>query len=458
VRRIPRFLFLTCIALLLAHAAAGGAVAEPGSRTRDRVPSELWKAYPLNPGAGRVQAGHEPGTSIRSNRTSARNRPETADADEQAPAGDKTPWAIGLLGVLVLVALLALRLVAAPVVAADGQRPGFVARLPGWKRLERAARGGRGPRTPRSQMSVKRAEKGSTMDKWRRRARAQRSEGAPRRGNQEAGQVDQETLPVERVSAYLNRGGAGEEAVTEDQVEAAEDQPEETPAEVPPDAAAEVVGAEAAAGLTAVGEEVQAVISSAHEAAAAIRRKAEAEAKRVLDDAWAAGRAEITEAQRIGAAHREEAEHIRAEAEAFSAEARAAAETFTQELRTNAEREAARIDERARERLSAAEADATRKVERAEDEARERIGSLHDEIERSEERLQNLLVILRGMSAQVEDVLAGRSSSGETADESLEDALRLERSSEAVEGAAGDEPARSVAAGDNHDDPADENA
>jgi hypothetical protein len=431
--RLP--LFLTCITLLLAQGVTGAAAADAGSRTRDRVPSELWKAYPLNPSAGRVDAGKRaPGKSVPSTRTSATNRGGTADADEQAPAGDKTPWAIGLVAVLGLVALLTLRHFAATAVAVGGQRPRFAG--------------------TRSQMNVPRAEKGSTMDKWRRKARAHNSKRAPRRGQAEARQAHEETpLPVERVSEYLNR----EEAMTENQAEASEDQLQETPTGVPPSAAAEVVGAEGASGLTAVGEEVQAVLSSAHDAAAAMRSKAKEEAERVRDDAWAAAQAEITEAHRIGAAHREDAERIRAEAEAFAAEARAAAETFTEELRTSAEREAARMEEEARERLSAADANAIRKVERAEDEARERIGSLRDEIERHEERLQSLLVILRDMSSQVEDVLAGRSSGDETADESLEDVLRLDRSSE-VEAAARDERAPLVAAGENDGDPAHEKA
>jgi F0F1-type ATP synthase membrane subunit b/b' len=454
--RPTRFpLLLTCIALLLAHAVGGAAAADAGSRTRDRVPSELWKAYPLNPGAGRVGVGErEPDKSVPSTRTSPANRGETADADEQGPAGDKTPWAIGLLAVLGLVGLLALRHFTATAVVVGAQRPRFAGTPLGRRRLDRGLRERPGRRNPRLQMRVPRIEKGSTMDKWRRKAKAHNSKRAPR-PRAEPRQAHEETpLAVERISKYPIK----EEAVTENQADASEDQLEETPRRVPPDAAAEVAGAEVASSLTAVGEEVQAVLSSAHDAAASIRRKAEEEAKRVRDDAWANAQAEITEAHRIGATYREDAERIRAEAEAFAADARAAAETFTEELRTSAEREAARIEDEARERLSAADADAIRKVERAEDEARERIGSLRDEIDRDEERLQSMLVILRGMSSQIEDVLAARSSSGETADESLEDVLRLDRSADAFEATARDERATSVAAGGNDSDPAHENA
>ena len=448
-------LFLTCITVLLAHAVLSTAAADAGSRPRDRVPSELWKAYPLNPGTGRVDAGkREPGNSAPSTRTSRADRGETADAEGPGAAGDKTPWAIGLLAVLGLVALVALRHFSAAAVAVGGQRPRFAGTPLGRTRLERGVRDRTGHQNLRSQRSVPRAEKGSTMDKWRRKAKGHNSKRTPD-ARAEARQAHEETpLAVERISKYSIK----EEAVTENQADASEDQLEETPTQAPPDAAAEVAGAEGASGLTAVGEEVQAVISSAHDAAAAIRRKAQGEAKRARDDAWAAAQAEITEAQRIGAAHREDAERIRAEAEAFAAEARAAAETFTEDLRTSAEREAARIEEEAHERLSAADADAIRKVERAEDEARERIGSLRDEIDRHEERLQSILVILRGMSSQVEDILAGRSSRGETADESLEEVLRLDRSSEAVESPAREERVSSVAAGENDGDPAHEKA
>jgi hypothetical protein len=439
--RLP--IFLTCMALLLAQAVVSAAAAEAGSRTREQVPSELWKTYPLNPGGGRIDAGKQ-GTdeSSPSTQTSTSNRRGTPDADEQGSVGDKTPWAMGLLAavglvVLGLVALLALRHFSVAAVVLGGQREGP------------------GRRNSRSQFSVPRAEKGSTMDKWMRKARAHNSKRASKRAQAGAREVHEEMPPpAERVSEYLMT----ERAATENQAEASEGHLEETPAEVAPDAPAEISGTEGESGLTAVGEEVQAVLSSAQDAAAAIRRKAEEEAKRARSNAWATAKAEIAEAQRIAAGNREDAERIRAEAEAFAAEARVAAETLTEELRTSAEREAARIEEEARERLSAADADAKRKVERAEDEARERIGLLRGEIERHEERLENILVILGGMSSQIEDVLAARSPSGETADESLQDALRLDRSSDAGEAPAQGERAASVAAGENDDDPAHEKA
>ena len=293
------------------------------------------------------------------------------------------------------------------------------------------------------------------MEKWRRKARAHSSKRAPQRAQAGGHDPHEETpRPVERVSEYVMT----DEAATENETEVSDGHLEETPREVAGDTAAEAAGLPRTSGLTEVGEEVQAVLSSAHDAAAVIRRKAEEEAERVREDAWATARAEVTEANRIAATYREDAERIRAEAEAFAAEARATAEAFTEELRSSAEREAERIEAQARERLSAADADATQMLERAEDEARERITSLRDEVQRHEERLQNILAILGGMASQIEEALAARSASGETPAESLEDVLRLDRSSDAVAAAARGDRETSVVADENDGDPADENA
>jgi hypothetical protein len=266
---------------------------------------------------------------------------------------------------------------------------------------------------------------------------------------------------VARVLKYSIR----EDAVNENQPQPREDHLEGMPEVVAPDQPAEPTETGEATDLEAVGEEIQAVLAAAHEAAAKIRRKAEEEAEGMRHDSWSAAQAEIVEARRIAAAHCDDAERIRAEAETSATEARAAAGAFAEELRTSAEREAARIEEEAQERLSAADADAAQKVERAEAEARERFSALHDEIKRQEERLESILVILRGMSSQVEGVLAERDKgdeTGETPDESLEDVLRLDRSPEAVDVAPPDnvappdEPVRSVVVGEENGEPAHE--
>jgi hypothetical protein len=276
------------------------------------------------------------------------------------------------------------------------------------------------------------------MAKWRRRARERDRKQVPRRPEGDGRRHDGQTpLAVERVSKYSIREGE----VNEHQSQPPEDDGEGTSGAIAPEAAA--TEPPEATGFKAVGEEVQTVLSSAHEAAAQIRRRAEEEAKRTRHDAWSAAQAEIAEAKPVAEAHRDDAERIRAEAETSAREAGAAAEAFAEELRTSAEREATRIEQEAQARLAAADAEVAQKIEQAEAEAHERFSVLREGIKRHEERLESILVILRGMSSQVEALLVRREASdepGETPDESLEDVLRLDRSPEPVEVAAPDEP------------------
>jgi hypothetical protein len=278
------------------------------------------------------------------------------------------------------------------------------------------------------------------MTKWRRRARRRDRERAARGAAEaESRQHEGETPPaVERVSKYSIR----EDAVKENPPQPPDDV-QGMSRFVAPDEAAKPTGTREATGLTTVGEEVQEVLSSAHDAAAKIRRKAEEDAERIRHDARSAAQAEVAEATRVAAEHRDQAEHIRAEAEAFAAEAKAAAEAFADELRSSAEREAARMKQEVEDRLRGADAEAAQRVDRAEAEARERFSVLHHEINRHEERLESILVILCGMTSQVEALLARRDASDETdqtSDESLEDALRLDRSPAAAEVPAPDAP------------------
>jgi hypothetical protein len=446
VRRTRLALLLASMALSLVSVVSVAATASGGSRIGDRVPSELWKAYPLDPSEERVRAGNQaPG--VPRARIDERTRPDrdAVDRGEQSSATGGKPWVVGFVLVGVLVVLLILRRVATTAPAVAGGRKLFVVasgpRRPpaSASRQEHLSR----PARPTGlRMSVARAEKGLTMAKWRGRARGRDRKQVPRQGPEEQGRHhDGETpLAVERVSKYSIR----EDPVNENQPQPPEDDVQGTFGVLAPDKAEEPTGNREATGLTAVGEEVQAVLSSAHDAATTIRRKAEEEAERMRHDAWSAAQGEIAEASRIAEAHRNDAEHIRAEAETSATEVKAAAEEFAEELRTSAEREAARIEQEAQARLTAADANAAQKVERAEAEVRERFGMLQDEIKRHEERLESILIILRGMSSQVEALLARRDASGEsgeTPDESLEDALGLERSPEAVEVAAPEEHA-----------------
>jgi F0F1-type ATP synthase membrane subunit b/b' len=186
--------------------------------------------------------------------------------------------------------------------------------------------------------------------------------------------------------------------------------------------------AELPADLSDVGAEVGAVLKSAREAAARIRRVAHEEAAKIRDDAKSAAEAAVAEASQIAAADRGEGERIRAEAEAYAEEMRAAADTFAEQARTEAKREAAEIVEHASKRLEAADAEVEERLRQVERKARERLEALQAGSTRYEGRLESMLVVCRGMSSQLEELLGKRDAESggdpEAVDETLEDALQ----------------------------------
>jgi hypothetical protein len=142
------------------------------------------------------------------------------------------------------------------------------------------------------------------------------------------------------------------------------------------------------------GEEVQTILDSAQEAAGKIRRRAEEEANEIRTEAAASA-----EAERI------EAERLRSEAEAYARDTRAAADEAAQRRRSEADTAAAHVLEEAERRRSAIDAELAEKVEYAKEEARNRIGALQGEIQRQEERLESIAVVLGSMTSQVTRVL-----------------------------------------------------
>ena len=181
--------------------------------------------------------------------------------------------------------------------------------------------------------------------------------------------------------------------------------------------------------LAAVGVEVAAVLQSAQEAAATIHRSATEEAARRREELEAELTAEIEQARRSADADRADAQRLRADAEAYATETRDAADTHGEQLRAQAEHEAATIVAEAQSRLDAADAEAERKVREAQAGARARVDVLKAEAERYEERLDNILVVFREMSSQLEELVDGRQqASRESPDDGLEDALRPDSS------------------------------
>jgi hypothetical protein len=232
---------------------------------------------------------------------------------------------------------------------------------------------------------------------------------------------DNSRKAVERLSQYSARE---EQSVAEGNEEAVD-----TPSTVEEPASTEAEAAD----LSAVGDEVGTVLRSAQEAAAKIRRAARAEAAKRREEVEASAATELAEARRVADAARAEAHRVRAEADAYAKDTRAAADAFAEQRQQEAERAAGEIVADAERRLRAADAEVERKVREAQATARERVDLLKAEAGRYEERLENIFVVFREMSSQLEELL-GRpqiesGDGAEAFDESLEDALRPESSS-----------------------------
>jgi hypothetical protein len=138
--------------------------------------------------------------------------------------------------------------------------------------------------------------------------------------------------------------------------------------------------------------------------------------------------AEVDEARRVADADRADASRIRAEAEAYAKDMRAAADSFAEQGRRGVEREAAQIVADAQKRLAAADADVEQKVRKPRRMPVSGRKLLQVEVQRYEERIENILVVFRGMGSQLEDLLGRQRTEsrnlGEASDKALEDALR----------------------------------
>jgi chromosome segregation ATPase len=192
------------------------------------------------------------------------------------------------------------------------------------------------------------------------------------------------------------------------------DRKKEAPAEGPPEQAREDV-----MDWVDAGARVTAVLESAKEAAEDILVGACREADRFLAEVEDAAKATFTEAARRVQAARREAERLRAEAERYSAETREAADAYASVKRQVAEEAAAKA------------------TLEAEEQVRQQ-AAIVAEATRFEDRLQNLVTIFRGMTDQLEDLLAKgpkpveeKAPAEETLHESLEEPVKAKRASRA---------------------------
>jgi hypothetical protein len=370
---------LVSVAVLVACAVTSLAPTALASNQRPRKPQStlrpLWSAFPLD----------------QTRQSGGRNGSEDAtSAQSQPSAGDSDFGTLPLFGAVALVVVLAggIALVAV-------RRPAALARMQG------------GVDFPNIEVRLpfRPSEGGSVMSNPRRRLWARSEPDAS------ADQASPNRL-VDRVSEY---------AVGENRPSPPAEDPEGLDQPVADEAIA--AGTDVGADLSAVGNEVGAVLKSAQEAAATIRRTALEEATKQRDEVEAAAAAELAAAQQAADAERQEAHQARAEAEAYAGQTRAAAEEYAEQRRAEAERESATIVAEARSRLEEADAEVERKIQIAEAQARTRVDMLKAETERYEERLENIFVVFREMSSQLEELLGTGATTG-SSDEGLDDALR----------------------------------
>jgi hypothetical protein len=261
---------------------------------------------------------------------------------------------------------------------------------------------------------------GPTVTYLRRKLRPRRGGDASTPESQEAQPADA-TRARERLVAYSMR----------DEL-AAREGGTEAPAEPAAEEEAERIEPESPADLASVGKQVDTVLKSAQEAAARIRRAAEQDAERVRKEAEDAAAAVVADARRDVEADRAEAGRARAEAEAYAKDTREASDAYAEQRRSGAEREAAQVAASAQKRLADAEDEVQRKMREATAEERQRIKELQAEVARYEERLDGILVVFRGVTSQLENLLAEREASRggrlDVSDEALEEALSPNRS------------------------------
>lgn len=354
--------------LALALALAQSAVADAQAKG-DRKPAELWKTYPLDPSGGHAPVLGGAQTESRSGESHPRPAGETGSpAPAASSAPSESPESKTILFAIIGATLLA-GLAAAALAKGIWPEPkrsapaGDVARWPaadGYPAVSAAeSKSSRSPPSPMSRPTP--TKKGSSMVNFRRNL-----------DDEEAG------VESERHAAAGKPDDPEKEAVSSDR------QMFDSPS---------------------FGEEVQTILVSAQEVAAKIRGGAEDEAKQIRNEAAAVAEAERAEAARLAEASRADAERLRSEAEEYAHETRTTADEAAERRRSEAEAEAGRVLDEAKRRRDAIDAELADKVEHAEEETRQRIGTLQGEVQRQEERLESIAVVLRSMTSQVTGLL-----------------------------------------------------
>jgi membrane protein involved in colicin uptake len=184
-----------------------------------------------------------------------------------------------------------------------------------------------------------------------------------------------------------------------------------------------------------VGGRITDILEAAKEAADDIRAQAQREADRVRAEAEDQAAAAVAEAARKADEMRRDSEQLRAEAARYSKETREAADSYATQNRRDADESAARVLAEAEERARKVGRDAARRAKQAEEAAQRRQAAILAQAGRFEDRLQNLLTVFRGMTGQLEELLAkgqeeatGEASPEETLQATLETPIKRRRS------------------------------
>ena len=184
-----------------------------------------------------------------------------------------------------------------------------------------------------------------------------------------------------------------------------------------------------------VGEQVAAVLVSTEQAVNQIRESALQEAERLRAETSEKAAATLSEAKLEAEQRRRESEKLRADADTYSRGTRAAADRYLAETRLKIDEEAAQRRAEVDKQVHAIRRAAEQKAKDVEAEVRQRQRILVQELERSEARVQQLLGIFRGMTAQLERLVSadptGQSGDAEreaSVDEPLDEALKPRRS------------------------------
>ena len=176
-----------------------------------------------------------------------------------------------------------------------------------------------------------------------------------------------------------------------------------------------------AKGYTDVGEAVAGVLRAAEEAAERIRAEARTQAVEIVEAARGDATTRIDELTR-------EAERTRHDADEYANDIRQAVESYGSQQRREADDEARRILAQAEQQARATREAAQEMAGRIEAEARQRNESLRDEIRSLEERRERVLVGLRELSAELNELFP-ELASRRPDDAELLDALQVERPS-----------------------------